>query len=357
MRTFAQPIGPQLPAGTAIPFVRAAGFAPFIEFLHEVGCPVERRLSEARMPQVMLDNPEALVPLTSCYRFLEQTARREGIENVGVIVGQRLSAFDLGTYGATLEKASTVYEYLQLGSALMGVHSTATTIWLRHEHGGLRVSQALRGSAGPGRCIGDLFTLVVTLSMLRRFIGPAWCPVELQLMEGVESMLGGEEVFGDARIITGQPYTSFTIATPDLARHISAASGLAARRPRGPLAALANIPVDFKASLEQLIVALMPDGGPSIRVVAEVAGLTPRTLQRRLADAGMSYSDLLADVRLRMAKQCLAETPMSVTEIAASLGYREASNFARGFRSRTGLSPTAWRDMQKHRPESAGIRR
>jgi hypothetical protein len=86
----------------------------------------------------------------------------------------------------------------------------------------LRVSQTHRGPAGTGRCIGDLFTLVITLNTLRRFIGPTWCPVELQLMEGTESMLGGQEVFGDARIITGQRYTSFTIATPVLRRRISA---------------------------------------------------------------------------------------------------------------------------------------
>jgi AraC-like DNA-binding protein len=46
-----------------------------------------------------------------------------------------------------------------------------------------------------------------------------------------------------------------------------------------------------------------------------------------------------------MAKQWLAGSSMSIAEIAASLGYREASNFARGFRSSTGLSPTAYREM------------
>jgi AraC-like DNA-binding protein len=345
MHTFPQPSGRQPTAGTAIPFVRANTFAPFIEFLREVGCPVERRLGEARMPQAMLDNPEALVPLTSGYRFLELVARREGIEDVGVIVGQRLSAFDLGAYGAALQEASTIHEYLQLGSALMGVHSTGTTIWLRREHGQLRVSQTHRGPAGPGRCIGDLFTLVITLNTLKRFIGPNWCPVELQFMEGAESMLGGQEVFGDARIITGQRYTSFTIATPVLQQRICAASGLAARRPKCPTAASANIPVDFKSSVEQLIVSLMPDGCLSIRVAAEIAGLSPRTLQRRLAEAGTSYSNLVAVARLRMAKQWLAGSSMSITEIAASLGYREASNFARGFRSMTGLAPTAYREM------------
>jgi AraC-like DNA-binding protein len=209
----------------------------------------------------------------------------------------------------------------------------------------LRVGQTILGPAGPGRCIGDLFTLVITLNTLRRLIGPTWHPVELQLMEGAESMLKGQAVFGDARVITGERYTSFTIASPDLQRRIPASSGRAARRRECATTAFRNMPVDFRSSVEELIVSLMPDGGPSIRVAAEVAGLSPRTLQRRLAEAGTSYSDLVAVARMRMAKQWLAESSMSINEIAASLGYHKASNFARGFRRVTGLTPTAYRKM------------
>jgi AraC-like DNA-binding protein len=339
--------GREVVTRTAIPLVRANAWFPFIEFLRGIGYPVERRLGEARLTQAILSDPEALVPAASAYRFLELASRHERIEGLGVVVGQRFSAFDLGTYGAALREASTVHEYLRLGAALLGGHSSGTDIWLRKERDALRVCQSLRGPAGPGRCIADLFTLVITLNTLRRFIGKAWCPIELQLVAGVESMLGDPDVFGDARVITGARYTSFTIAMPELQQRVHASPGVAETRPHHQAPADFSIPVDLKGSLEALIVTLMPDGGPSIRVAAEMAGLSPRTLQRRLAEAGSSYSELLASARIRTAKRWLSESSMTVTEVSASLGYREPSNFARRFRSSTGLSPTAYRAMYR----------
>ena len=72
-----------------------------------------------------------------------------------------------------------------------------------------------------------------------------------------------------------------------------------------------------------------------------------RTLQRRLTEAGMSYSALVAGSRLRMAKIWLSESDMPIAEIAATLGYNEASNFSRAFRRQTGLSPAAFRRNQR----------
>jgi AraC-like DNA-binding protein len=82
-----------------------------------------------------------------------------------------------------------------------------------------------------------------------------------------------------------------------------------------------------------------------MQVAAEVAGMSSRTLQRRLAAAGTSYSELVSAGRLRVAKLWLAESTMPVAEIASLLGYKEATNFARAFRRLTGVAPSVYRRM------------
>jgi AraC-like DNA-binding protein len=335
----------QLHAGRTIPFVRANVFAPFIGFLDTIGAPIERRLQQARLPSSLLEDGEALVPVVSGYRFLEVATRHEQLDDFGLVVGQRSSAFELGAYGAVLQGATTVYEYLQLGTRLLGGHSSGTSIWLKAERTALRVNQHLKGTPGEGRCIGDLFTLVVTINMLRRFIGPDWHPAEVRLMAGTEKMIEGREVFGDALLLTGQRHTSFTMPYAMLQRPIPGSGAVSADPYEGTSTDHWAMPNDFKGSVEQLIVSLMHDECPSIQVAAEVAGLSPRTLQRRLADAGTSYSDLVSTGRLRAAKRWLAGSTMSVTEIAARLDYREATNFDRAFRRQTGVSPSAYRRM------------
>jgi AraC-like DNA-binding protein len=330
-------------SGAAIPFVRANAFQPFVVFLDSIGAPVDRLLSEARVPSVVTEDPEALVPVMLGYRFIELAARQERIENIGVLVARGATAFDLGAYGVALRGVPTVYEYLQAGIRMIGTHSSGTRIWLRPEGKRWRVSQHLVGPPGLGRCVADLFTLVLTITTLRQFLGPAWSPEEVRLLEGDEALLGDTDVFGNARLVTGQRCSSMTVsrslmATPAPA-WLHAANGGADVQP----VAGQEIPADFRASAEQLVASLLVDGYPGIEIAADAAGMSKRTLQRRLAEAGLSYSGLVSASRLRLAKSWLAGSDMPVTEIASVLGYNAASNFVRAFRRETGITPGAFR--------------
>jgi AraC-like DNA-binding protein len=70
-------------------------------------------------------------------------------------------------------------------------------------------------------------------------------------------------------------------------------------------------------------------------------------MQRNLAEQGLSYSQLLTDVRIRQAVCLLDSTDMPISEIAYELGYAEASNFTRAFRQRNGVAPQSFRDNGK----------
>ena len=64
-----------------------------------------------------------------------------------------------------------------------------------------------------------------------------------------------------------------------------------------------------------------------------------RALQRRLTDEGLSYRDLLDEVRYEAAIDHMQETDNSITDIANLLGYSDPSHFARAFRRMSGVSP------------------
>lgn len=208
------------------------------------------------------------------------------------------------------------------------------------------MSQYLAGPPSPGRCDGDLYTLVITINTLRQCFGPTWSPGEVRLLAGSEAFLGDREVLGDAPLITGQRFTSFTVARRLMQRLVRASHAVATPGHDNRPSASQPMPTDFRASAEQLVGALLADGNPGIRTAAEAVGMSPRTLQRRLAEAGVTYAELVATSRLRTAKDWLTRSNEPVTEIAAALGYSAASNFARAFRRQTGLSPAAYRREQ-----------
>src|SRR3712207_2118189 len=85
---------------------------------------------------------------------------------------------------------------------------------------------------------------------------------------------------------------------------------------------------------------------PTTHDVARELNMSTRTLQRRLADEGVQFQQLLEAVRHEMAKEYLRASSLPLNEIAFLLGYKEASSFHRAFHHWEGLSPGQWRMVQ-----------
>ena len=78
--------------------------------------------------------------------------------------------------------------------------------------------------------------------------------------------------------------------------------------------------------------------------LASVAYLSPFHFARLFKKLmGASPHAYLAALRVRRAQSLLAETDLSITEIAARVGYASSSHFAKSFRQTTGLTPRAFR--------------
>ncbi|MFC5743323.1 AraC family transcriptional regulator [Dyella tabacisoli] len=74
--------------------------------------------------------------------------------------------------------------------------------------------------------------------------------------------------------------------------------------------------------------------------VAAALHLSPRTLQRRLGEAGTSYQQLLDQVRHHLARHLLDATDLDTGEIAFLLGFEELNSFNRAFRQWEGKTPS-----------------
>jgi len=66
-------------------------------------------------------------------------------------------------------------------------------------------------------------------------------------------------------------------------------------------------------------------------------------LQRKLRDLGLSFTQLVDQIRQETAMAHLKQQHLSVTQLASLLGYSETSAFSRAFKRWFGLSPKQWR--------------
>lgn len=81
-----------------------------------------------------------------------------------------------------------------------------------------------------------------------------------------------------------------------------------------------------------------------LAVIAQELGLSPRTLQRKLSEAGASYQEVLDGARYALARDYLRQPGLSLIDIAFLLGYREQSAFTHAFKEWSGTNPGAWRE-------------
>ncbi|RZI83324.1 MAG: AraC family transcriptional regulator [Rubrivivax sp.] len=71
--------------------------------------------------------------------------------------------------------------------------------------------------------------------------------------------------------------------------------------------------------------------------------LSTRQLQRRLAEQGMNFKDLVEEVRREQALSHLRHTDLPLAEVAQRVGYAEMSSFHRAVRRWTGQTPLSVR--------------
>ena len=96
-------------------------------------------------------------------------------------------------------------------------------------------------------------------------------------------------------------------------------------------------------SLKRLICDALPSGPPAMDDVAQRLGMSPRTLQRRLAEVDTTFQKFLENTRRDLSKHLLQRTGHPLAEIAFLLGFSEQSAFQRAFKRWNGLTPAEFR--------------
>jgi AraC-like DNA-binding protein len=197
---------------------------------------------------------------------------------------------------------------------------------------------------------GNVFTVARILQIAREMMGDelvperAWfahesksCPPE------IASFLGTKD------IAFGRASNGITFSAKDLAKAPKGADAELNKALELHGAAVLEACGDAADVYERtraVVLELLPRGGATLEKAAKRLHVTPRTLQRRLVDEGVTFASLLGEARRAQAEQLLSRSGMSVNEVAKRVGYADAGAFTRAFRGWTGKTPGAFRDVK-----------
>jgi AraC-like DNA-binding protein len=105
-----------------------------------------------------------------------------------------------------------------------------------------------------------------------------------------------------------------------------------------------GVVAQVKAAVHQTFDRVESRGPPELRDIARTLGMSERSLQRRLADEGSSFQEVLDDVRQALARSRVGEGLLPLARVAQLVGYAELRPFLRAFKRWTGLTPKQYRD-------------
>lgn len=95
--------------------------------------------------------------------------------------------------------------------------------------------------------------------------------------------------------------------------------------------------------VKKLLLEMLSKGDPRRDVVAEHLRLSERTLQRRLAEEGTNFQELVDQTRRELAHQYLSIGRLTPKEMSFELGFSDPSNFYRACKRWFGRSPREFR--------------
>ncbi len=365
--TFGATLTPRIPAHTAMPrrplhlprpSDRAAAMSPtedlsvkpllcIRELLEQFNVVPATVYQCAGIDHRTLANPENRLSFTMVGRWLEECVAATGVDHFGLLVGQRAGHQAVGVVAELFEFAPTVRAALRALITHFHLHDRGAVLVL-HQCSADEVELAYvihhRGTAGTAQIADG--ALAIATDIMRSMCGHAWVPARVTLAHRRPKNIAPYRSFFKTRLEFDAARSALYFPTTLLDRPLPGADVRAEARIRTLINEIeatesSSMTMRVRRALNVLLVA----GVPSFDRVACVFELSRRTLRRRLADEGTSFTELLDELRYERAQQLLEQTRMPIEEIAATLQFSKPGAFSRAYKAWTGVTPRSSRTI------------
>jgi AraC-like DNA-binding protein len=324
-----------------VPTAWARVAAAFVRAAELEGLSRAALLARTGLDESVLADPDARVLLRDLYALLEGCASL-GDELVHLRMTRRMEVASLDALAFLVMTSPTFGDGLRAMLRFQRVFTEGERYELIDDPEGARVIYVPSGGPRPAhRLMAEMFATDLLVNG-PRLVGAPLEGVRVLFAHGAPkdreahaALLGVDASF-DA------PSHAIVIPSRVLALPIAstAQEGMAAFFTRHLEARLRALPPETIGG--RTIAVLVRGADADLATLASRLSMSPRTLQRRLADEGVSLRALAEDAR-RARASSLLEGGASIAETAYTLGYSEPSAFHRAFRRWTGQTPEQFR--------------
>ena len=328
--------------------MRARALEGFSATVKELGGDPAAVYRAVGLPTALNGNPDGWVPFLQLLDAYDEASRSTGCPYFGMYLAANRDLSFLGPLILIFKYSENLRDGLESVARYIGIQNSGYSVSLNTNgtSSTFRFNMSAPVRARASQWIEE--SLTTTVKALRIFLGDSYAPASIRMTherinrpDQYRRYLGVEPEFGatdDAVIVDAATLAVTNERTDrDMIRFLR--DYLDARVP--------SPDSDITVTVRSLLQDLIPTGNYSIDVVADQLNIHRRTLQRRLASAGVRYADLLDSCRANMAVEYLEERNLSIVNLAHMLGYSDQSAFNHAFRRWHGVSPTVWSARNK----------
>ena len=323
---------------TAAGGIARAAFARAVLSLPDVAFLVKR----AGLSVTQLEDPTIRIPVGHQIAFLNLVADRLPDEFLGFHLAKEIDLRELGLLYYVQASSNTLGDALRRTERYCSIQNEGVVAKYRDD-GAVRVSLHYNAVRRLSDRHQVEFFVTVLVRLCRHLVGRQLRPARIKLAHrrtglphDLAACFGCEFVFGSAadEIEYAPASGRLPIASAD-----DYLNKLLEKYCEETLAKRRLGAASWRVAVENTLAPLLPHGQGRLSQVSAKLGMTARTLERRLAKEGVSFLDVLDDLRFELAKRYLQEPNLPISEIAWLLGYADPSAFSHSFRRWTGNPP------------------
>ena len=274
--------------------------------------------------------------------------------HIGLTIGQQVRPATMGALGYALISCAELEDGLAMFERLQSM--VCTQVRSEHRLKGEYLESTLHALGGvPADTHLWSFAMVSRLAFARWVLGRHLVPAEIWMPcpppsdpAPLQNFVGGPIVFHAPFARERLPATWLHLPNPNadagLHRVMNALTQQQwAQQVQTSDQLLALLRQKIGHGIQQGVLPLLDQLAPDIEAAL---GLSSRQLQRRLAEQGLSFKDMVEQVRREQVLHELRDTRLPIAEIARRAAYAEVSSMHRAVRRWTGLTPLAVRQGQ-----------
>jgi AraC-like DNA-binding protein len=326
--------------------MRTANFAGFADLIRNRGSDPRPILERHGLDPRAIRDPDSYIDCKSMVEVFEYCSALFNDSLFGLRLAERQDADVYGCVTALCRAASNFREALEgFIKYIPVIHAPVTILELVEGSQTAELRWGIRrADLGSGNQ-GNYQAVLLNLKLLRLIGGCRFRPSYVNLwvdarrkdLPEIEDKLGCR--FHDKAATNAIAFPAALLDQP-----VASSSPLLYRLLDGYLDRLkAARRTTIVERVEDYVRGALASGTCSIQCCARKLGTSVRTLQANLSDHGLKFSDILEKQRIALARIYLEEGASSLDDIAALLGYSEASSFGRAFKRWTGSTPQRYR--------------